>query len=588
MTSQTNHTSGDTVTDTPERPRRHPLLIWAWGLLRLDVTGVAFGALFFCLSLTPSLLPRDWLFQGLIGGINGSIGYGIGVFLSKMLARFVLRAQPGWPPSRRMLYALKACTVVLGLGASVLMLVPAAAWQREVSAEMGLPGPDTLGYLRVLVVATLVGAVCVAVSRVVLDSIKTLARWLIRRWRLSDEMALLAGTAVMVVLLITLINGVLMQGFLAGASRIFQPQNATTREGISQPIQRERSGSPESFANWDTLGYQGRNFVATGPNADELERVNRRPAQEPIRVYAGLQTAETDEQRIAVLLSELERTGAFDRELLVIVPTTGTGWVNPVAARALELMYNGDTAMVAMQYSYLPSWISFLGDQQKSMVSGRMLIDAVQQRWSQRPEGQRPKLVLYGESLGSMAGQGAFAWLPDIADMGFSSVLWVGPPNASPLWRAITERRDPSTPEVQPVYDGGRTVRFSQATDPAVIARDTAAEWRGTRVLFLQHASDPIVWWSPDLLTDRPDWLSEPPGQDRTASMRWYPIVTFWQVSADMTNASGVPGGHGHNYGESVLDGWAAVAPPPGWTADDTDRIRTALRASAKVNGSEY
>jgi uncharacterized membrane protein len=131
-------------------------------------------------------------------------------------------------------------------------------------------------------------------------------------------------------------------------------------------------------------------------------------------------------------------------------------------------------------------------------------------------------------------------------------------------------------------------VRFSQATDPAVIARDTAAEWRGTRVLFLQHASDPIVWWSPDLLTDRPDWLSEPPGQDRTASMRWYPIVTFWQVSADMTNASGMPGGHGHNYGESVLDGWAAVAPPPGWTPRDTERIRAALRDSAGVDGSEY
>jgi uncharacterized membrane protein len=468
--------------------------------------------------------------------------------------------------------------VVTAIGASVLMLIPAAAWQREISAEMGLTGPSTLGYLRVLAVATLTGAVCVAVSRVVLDIIKTLARWLIRRWRLSDEMALLIGTAVVVVLLITLINGVLLQGFLAGASRVFQPQNTTTREGVTQPTQLQRSGSPESFAAWDTLGFQGRNFVAGGPDVEELQRVNGRPAREPIRVYAGLQTADTDEQRIAVLLSELERTGAFDRELLVIVPTTGTGWVNPVAARALELMYNGDTAMVAMQYSYLPSWISFLGDQQRSMDSGRMLVDAVQQRWSQRPPQHRPKLVLYGESLGSMAGQAAFRWLPDIADMGFSSVLWVGPPNASPLWNAVTQRRDPGTPEVEPRYDGGRTVRFSQATDPAEIARDTAAPWQGTRVLFLQHSSDPIVWWTPDLLTARPDWLREPPGRDRTASMRWYPIVTFWQVSADMTNASSVPGGHGHNYGESVLDGWAAVVPPPGWTPRDTERIRTALR----------
>ena len=132
--------------------------------------------------------------------------------------------------------------------------------------------------------------------------------------------------------------------------------------------------------------------------------------------------------------------------MLVIVPTTGTGWINPVAARALEMMYNGDTAMVGSQYSYLPSWISFLGDREKSMESGRMMIDAVHDRWAQLPPDRRPKLVLYGESLGSMAGQGAFDWLPDISEMGFSSVLWVGPPNASPLWRAHHRAPRPGHP----------------------------------------------------------------------------------------------------------------------------------------------
>ena len=445
---------------------------------------------------------------------------------------------------------------------------------------MGIEGPSTLGYLRTLIIAVLVAGVCVGVTRVLIDAIRTLARWLIRRWHLHDEVALFIGTAIIVVLLITLINGVLIRGFLAGASRVFQPQNTTTRAGITQPLEPERSGSPTSFARWDTLGFQGRSFVATGPELDELARLNGRPAKEPIRVYAGLQTADTDEQRMAVVLSELERTGAFDRKLLVIVPTTGTGWINPVAARSLEMMYNGDTALVGVQYSYLPSWISFLGDQQKSMESGRLMIDTIHDRWLQVPPERRPKLVLYGESLGSMAGQGAFGWLPDIARLGFDSVLWVGPPNASPLWQGLTIRRDPGTPQVEPRYDNGRTVRFSQATDAAEIAGDAAPTWEGTRVLFLQHPSDPIVWWSPDLLFARPDWLKEPPGRDRTASMRWYPIVTFWQVSADMTNAAGVPGGHGHNYGESVLDGWAAVAPPDGWTAEDTERIRVALDKS--------
>jgi len=584
----TDDITGEPVAATHERKQRHPLLVWAWSLVHLDFVGVAFGAVFFCLSLTPSLLPRDWLFQGLIGGLNAAIGYGIGVFTGKMLRRFVLQRRKWWPPSKRVLYWLKALTVALSATASVLMLIPAAAWQRQVSAVMGMEGPGTAGYLRTLIIAVLAGGICVSAARVIIDLIKTMARYFIRRWHLHDEVALFIGTAIVVVLAITLINGVAIRGFLAGANRVFQPQNTTTRAGIVQPMDRERSGSPTSFAPWATLGLQGRNFVATGPHASELSRLNSAPAKEPIRVYAGLQTAGTDQERADILVRELDRTRAFERKVLVIIPTTGTGWINPVAARALELMYNGDTALVGSQYSYLPSWISFLGDREKSMDSGRTMIDAIHDWWMRLPPDRRPNLMLYGESLGSMAGQGAFSWLPDIARMGFSSVLWVGPPNASPLWRAITVRRDPGTLEVEPRYDNGRTVRFSQATGAAEIASDTVAPWDGTRVLFLQHSSDPIVWWSQKLMFTRPDWLKEPPGRDRPPLMRWYPIVTFWQVAADMTNAASVPGGHGHNYGEYVLDGWAAVAPPDGWTNEDTERIRLALEKTAADDGPEY
>jgi uncharacterized membrane protein len=569
----------------PTGPRdQHPLLEWAWGLVRLDFVGLAIGTLFFCLSLTPSLLPRDWLFAGLIGGINAAIGYGLGVFFGKLFRRMVLRQRSWWPPSKRVLYVLKGLTVAGSVVLCLLVIIPAAAWQRQVSGLMGIEGPATLSYSRTLILAFVVWAALVGVARVLFDASKTLARYLIRRWRVNDEVALFIGMSVVVILVITLVNGVLLRGFLAGASRVFQPQNATTAEGVEQPLQPERSGSPDSFAPWDTLGYQGRNFVANGPSVTDLTRLNGRPAIEPIRVYAGLQTADTDESRMAVLLSELERTGAFDREVLVVVPTTGTGWVNPVAARALELMYNGDTAMVGLQYSYLPSWISFLGDQQLSKKSGRLLINAIHERWARLPPERRPKLVLYGESLGSMAGQAAFDFLPDVSRMGFDSVLWVGPPNGSPLWDALIVRRDPGTPEVEPRYDDGRTVRFTQAADPAEIAADSGTPWEGTRVLFLQHPSDPIVWWSPELLFTRPDWLKEPPGRDRTASMRWYPIVTFWQVGADMTNALSVPSGHGHNYGQSVLDGWVAVAPPAGWTAADTERVRAAVEEAADVD----
>ncbi|HUO36623.1 MAG TPA: alpha/beta-hydrolase family protein [Mycobacterium sp.] len=565
------------VAGTTAERRRHPLLVWAWGLVRLDFWGVAVGALFFCLSLTPSLLPRDWLFCGLIGGVNAAIGYGIGVVLGKAVRP--LRVSP------RVALRAKAITVAVSVGASVLMVVPAAAWQRQVAALMGTQGPSTLEYLQTLIVAIAVAGVLVGLSRVLLDAVKALARYLIRRWHVNDEVAMFIGTAVMVVLIVTLVNGVLTRGFFAAASAVFQPKNSSTRAGITAPTQPERSGSPASYAAWDTLGYQGRNFVATGPHADELTQLNGRPAKEPIRVYAGLQTADTAAGQISVLLSELDRTHAFDRKVMVIIPTTGTGWVDPVAARAIETMYNGDTALVAMQYSYLPSWISFLADQQKALDAGKQLVDAVHDRWVRLPVDHRPKLMLYGESLGSMAGQGAFDYLPDIPQMGFTAVLWEGPPDASPLWRALVVRRDPGTPEVEPRYDNGRTVRFSQGPDIGAVA---APPWEGTRVLFVQHASDPVVWWSPDLLVTRPDWLREPPGYGRTTAMHWYPIVTFWQVGADLTEASSVPVGHGHHYGDQALDGWVAVAAPDGWTPADTDRVRRVLEKVEASGGPEY
>jgi uncharacterized membrane protein len=579
--------TGESIADTPRRLRnaqRHPFVVWAWSLVRLDFGGVAVATVFFCLSLTPSLLPRDWLFQGLIGGINASIGYAIGVVLAKAFHRLAFHHRQWWPPPKRTLNAVKVGIVVASIVVCVSLLIPAAAWQRQVSAEMGIDGPTTLGYLRTLVAAVLVGGACVCVARVLYDAIKWLARLFIRRWHLHQEMAMIIGTTIVVVLVVTLVNGVLYRGFLVGASRVFQPQNSTTRDGVSQPDLPEKSGSPTSFAPWATLGFQGRNFVATGPHAAELTRLNNKPAKEPIRVYAGLETADSDQARADVIVRELMRTGAFDRKLLVIVPTTGTGWINPVAARSIESIYDGDTALVGVQYSYLPSWISFLGDREKSVESGRVLIDALHDRWTRLPPERRPKLVLYGESLGSLAGQGAFPWLPDIARMDFSAVLWVGPPNESSLWSALVQRRDPRTPEVEPRYDNGSTVRFSQANTSADIAEIAKPEWDGTRVLFLQHASDPIVWWSPDLVLARPDWLVEPAGIDRTTSMRWYPIVSFWQVSADMTNASSVPAGHGHNYGDSVLDGWVAVIPPDGWTTADTERVRAAVQGA----GNEY
>jgi uncharacterized membrane protein len=110
--------------------------------------------------------------------------------------------------------------------------------------------------------------------------------------------------------------------------------------------------------------------------------------------------------------------------------------------------------------------------------------------------------------------------------------------------------------------------------------------WDRPRVVYLQHASDPIAWWTPDLLFSKPDWLEEKRGYDVLPQTRWIPVVTFLQVSADMAVAVNVPDGHGHHYVADVANGWAAVLPPPGWTPDKTERLRPLLHADASAGGS--
>ena len=98
MTSALDDATGEAQAPPERQRRRESLAAWAWSLVRLDFVGVAFGALFFCLSLTPSLLPRDWLSAGVIGGINAAIGYGIGVLIGKAFRRLFLNHRNWWPP----------------------------------------------------------------------------------------------------------------------------------------------------------------------------------------------------------------------------------------------------------------------------------------------------------------------------------------------------------------------------------------------------------------------------------------------------------------------------------------------------------
>ena len=238
-------------------------------------------------------------------------------------------------------------------------------------------------------------------------------------------------------------------------------------------------------------------------------------------------------------------------------------------------MFNGDSAIVSMQYSFLPSWLSFLVDKENARQAGQALFEAVSARVRALPEGQRPKLVVFGESLGSFGGEAPFLSVNNIVAR-TDGALFSGPTFNNTMWQEATGGRDKGSPEWLPIYQHGDNVRF--AARPADLDRPNTP-WGQPRIVYLQHASDPIAWWNPDLLFTEPDWLRESPGYDRPRDMFWFPVVTFLQVSADMAVAVDVPDGHGHRYVRDVVNAWADVLQPPGWTPEKTERLRELVKA---------
>jgi uncharacterized membrane protein len=538
-----------------ERPRRGFLRRW-----RYDFVGMAFAIAFFCLSVTPSLLPRSWLLQGAISGILTATGYGLGVLIEWLARRWIARVREAPPPGP---HAWRILAVVGGILILVFLYL-GSTWQRDIYKIMGMQPPGRPRFLGVLLVAALLFAAFVGLGRL----LRKAARWVARilgRW-IPPVPARLLGILAAVLLTVLLFNGVIVNGLMSAVNTSFKTINGETSPGVSAPTDPNRSGGPGSLASWASLGNQGRTFIAGGPTTAELRQFNGAEPKAPIRVYTGLESAPSAHDRAALAVRELQRTGAFSRKVLCVITTTGTGWVNLKAVDPLEYMYNGDTALVGMQYSYLPSWLSFLVDKARAREAGRELFNQVYDAWSKVPEGQRPKLVAFGESLGSFGAESAFSGSADMSNR-TSGMLLVGPPNANTLWTDFVTEREPNTRMVLPTYEQGETVRFgNQPSD----LNSPSTPWGKPRVVYMQHPSDPIVWWSPRLMLHRPDWLNEKRGADVLPNMRWYPFVTFWQVTADMVYSTGVPPGHGHSYGTQSMQAWVDIAPPDGWTAAKT------------------
>ncbi|MCZ7529753.1 MAG: alpha/beta-hydrolase family protein [Acidimicrobiia bacterium] len=262
------------------------------------------------------------------------------------------------------------------------------------------------------------------------------------------------------------------------------------------------SGSPESFSAFEHLGQQGRRYVTDVVTSDLIEGVMDEPAvAHPIRTYVGFNSEPLYVTgRAEIALAELERTGAFDRTYLLLVAPTGTGWVDQTMIESAELLTRGDIATCCIQYGRYPSFLALqkvpLGRQQF-----RFLLWGVAQRLRERPPERRPKVLVFGESLGAWASSDVIMYqgIEGFDHYGIDRALWIGLPGLAKWSRNGMES---GSSELVPEGTVGVFDRHEQL---AALGDEERAR---LRAVILSHDNDPIAAIAPELLVQRPDWLA--------------------------------------------------------------------------------
>ena len=559
----------------------------------ISLIGVVGALVMYGVSVSPSLLARSWQWHAVASGVLSAVGYIVGLTIQRFYALVVPRLGVEITAPQSVSIAFRA-VLLLGFFLWFLRwLLQSYRERKRANHLVGMRG-ETLGEY-------LLGTVCAFILMLALLGVAWGLQWIGRaivsvlsQW-MHMVFALALSLLILVVIVYALTSQVLLKLGINFFTRHARKMNNRTAKGIVQPQVPERSGSPQSRSSWRAVGGQGRVFLGRGPSRADIEAVTGCSAMEPIRVYAGMPEEGQSLQSAAdLVVEELHRTGAFDRAVILIATSTGSGWVDEWQVQPLEYLTRGNCATASMQYSFVPSSINFLTDLDVSEEAAVILFETIRRAVDEIPEDRRPALFVCGESLGAYASQHVFSGIVDVLSR-TDGALWVGTPAFTPMHAELTAIRHRGSPEVAPVVANGRHVRFVNVPENlwADVYGRELGDWNYPRIVYAQHPSDPVVWWNSELVWHKPDWISEKVDGDVSPHMQYTRGATYIQVLVDMPVAGTAPGGHGHTYHEELIPLWEAILglredeKSPGshfgldsrWVQDDThEKIGRAIR----------
>lgn len=535
------------------------------GLFRnLSALSLLAGLLLAAVSLTPSLVPRGWVLQGVLAGISMALGY--------LVMRFCIalwRALDIPEPRGRTAQVALAVLALPVVGVMAFCLGKAREWQDSIRLRMGLPALEETNTLKMALLALAVFAAGFVIGNLVLMLFRLLRDRLARHIPASSANVLGLLLAALVVLIVT--RDAVVNTLMRMADSSYAAAQHLSDPATPAPSKDWQSGSAASLIDWSLMGTPGRNFVLNGPDRAAIEAFNHRPAKDPLRIYIGLAQASDPAERARIALDEMLRTGAFDRKVLVVASPTGTGWMDPASYDVLEYMHDGDVATVAAQYSYLQSPLALIFETDSGLEQATALMQAVYEHWSHLPPDRRPRLYMHGISLGAWSSMYAFNVF-QMMNEPIAGAYWVGPPFPSTLWNQANAARTPSSPFVLPEVGDGQVIRYSSQYAPPL---RSGKPWGRVQILFMQYASDPIVFYSASAFWREPVWMREPKAPDVSPALSFTPIVTQLQLTVDMLVSNTPPPGYGHSYhARDYIDGWSAITAPANWNDTTAARLK--------------
>lgn len=570
-------------------------------------------------SFAPSLMPRKTLHQGVAGGLAliGAEVVGSGVDAA---------ARRAAPPDSPLAWRLAARAAMVAGGAAIADIsefddeptsratLRSAGRLMAVAAVGGIineAGRDLESKVDwpLMPMVTGLGGFTFLVSR--LGKELETRQGLIQRWTEDDTPASLAGS-LGISIAVGLLGRILGRGFMTsraslgdylggeggrlvigrainlstwgvGAATIYAAvvnglsrHNSKVEENFSVPPSNEYvSGGPNSISPFEELGLSGRRFVTEVVPPDEIdETLGETGTMHPIRAYVGVESEPLYATgRSELALDEMERLGAFDRKYLLLVSPSGTGWVDHTVVETAEILARGDIATACIQYGKAPSFLEVQGVS-LGRAQFRQLLWGVRQRLIGVPEAEKPKVMVFGESLGAWSSSDVIMHqgIAGFDHYGIENALWFGLPGLARWSRTgMREGRNPLTPE----GTVGAFDRFEQYQELSGVAK------KALRAVVVDHDNDPISQMSLRLAVKRPPWLDGQPRRNVPKGMRWQPLVTFIQVLADAMNAMvTIPGEYksfGHDYRADTLDFVGAAFDLPPCTEEQATAIHETL-----------